>query len=225
MQDFFMTVFKKSQMESECIIIALIYCERLVKVTKGRFCIRHDNWRPVLFASMILASKVWDDLSMWNVDFSQVSVDFDLHRVNELELALLDALHYEVRVPAGEYAKYYFHLRSMIARLGFLDNKSISLMPLNIAGARKLQLATEAYEESKVSAPTRRRCVSIHGENRKYIQRMNTNGYDYFNEARMKVGLEHLIHEEHLHGDGGKYTAKAGSKFRHHSDIMSDRKL
>jgi hypothetical protein len=104
-------------MESECIIIALIYCERLVKHTKGRLCIRFDNWRPILFTCMIMASKVWviyevftllidhinniiqmlqDDLSMWNVDFSNVCPSFDLPRVNELEFAMLDALNYEV---------------------------------------------------------------------------------------------------------------------------------
>jgi hypothetical protein len=43
---------------------------------------------------------------------------FDLRRVNTLELAMLDALKYVIRVSASEYAKYYFHLRSMMARLG-----------------------------------------------------------------------------------------------------------
>jgi hypothetical protein len=47
-----------SQLESDCIIIALIYCERLVKETKGRLCIVHDNWRSVLFACLVMASKV-----------------------------------------------------------------------------------------------------------------------------------------------------------------------
>lgn len=71
-----------------------------------------------LFACLVMASKVWDDLSMWNVDFSQVYPSFDLRRVNTLELAMLDALKYVIRVSASEYAKYYFHLRSMMARLG-----------------------------------------------------------------------------------------------------------
>jgi hypothetical protein len=53
-----------------------------------------------------MASKVWDDLSMWNVDFSQVYSAFDLARINALELAMLEALKYVIRVSASEYAKY-----------------------------------------------------------------------------------------------------------------------
>ena len=64
---------------------------------------------------------------------------------------MLDALNYEVKVPAGEYAKYYFHLRSMIARLGFHRKVNSELLPLNVEGARKLQLATEEYANSKLN--------------------------------------------------------------------------
>lgn len=63
---------------------------------------------------------------------------------------MLDALHYEVKVPAGEYAKYYFHLRSMIARLGYHRRRKSELLPLNINGAKKLQLATEEYANTKL---------------------------------------------------------------------------
>lgn len=104
-KDFFTLVFSKSQLESDCIIMALIYCERLVKETKGRLCIRYDNWRSIVFACLVMASKVWDDLSMWNVDFSQVYPSFDLLRVNSLELSMLEALKYVIRVSASEYAK------------------------------------------------------------------------------------------------------------------------
>ena len=190
---FFDNAFSKSQMESECIIMCLIYIERLIKVTKGRFCIRFDNWRPTVFACMILASKVWDDLSMWNVDFSQISPAFDLQRINELELAVLEALHYEVKVPAGEYAKYYFHLRSMIARLGFYDKTNVNakLTPLSVSGARKLQLATESYELMKLNeSETRPRCVSIHTEIPAKIQlgRMQSTGEPVDFQKRVAVG-------------------------------------
>lgn len=196
-------------MENECIIMTLIYVEKLVKVTKGRFCIRFDNWRSTLFACMILASKVWDDLSMWNVDFSQINSQFDLPRINELELALLDALSYEVKVPAGEYAKYYFHLRSMMARLGVINQENVSLAPLNMEGARKLQLATEAYEESKTTSQGERpRCVSMSRAavplalHRAKSTTENTSLGSSYLERRVHVGLEHLIHDSHTSGDG-----------------------
>jgi hypothetical protein len=63
---------------------------------------------------------------------------------------MLGALNYEVKVPAGEYAKYYFHLRSMIARLGYHRRRKSELLPLNVVGARKLQLATEEYANTKM---------------------------------------------------------------------------
>ena len=162
-----------------------------------------------------MASKVWDDLSMWNVDFSHVSNAFDLKRVNELELALLDAFSYEVKVSASDYAK--FQLRSLKAREDFSNSKhnyklnknngnnngngnsgkmgryntdsnasngtnntnnnttnsnpsngSINplssyeeLKPLDIAGARKLQLATEKYENKMVSELDVYECVGV----------------------------------------------------------------
>jgi hypothetical protein len=245
---FFNNAYSKSQMESECIIMCLIYVERLIKVTKGRFCIRYDNWRPTLFACMILASKVWDDLSMWNVDFSQISPAFDLQRINELELALLDALHYEVKVPAGEYAKYYFHIRSMIARLGFYERRAGGglpagrILPLSIEGARKLQLATETYEEMKLNqTETRPRCVSIHTETpaRIQLQRLQSTGDVSDLQRTVAVGeslplrlpspphslsaaLEQLIHQQHSHGDGGSATKpRAGRRI---SDLTAGAK-
>lgn len=46
-KEFFTLIFSKSQLESDCIIMALIYCERLVKETRGRLAIRYDNWRSM----------------------------------------------------------------------------------------------------------------------------------------------------------------------------------
>ena len=45
-----------------------------------------------------MASKVWDDLSFWNVDFSLVCPEFTLKRINELEAAMLEALDFVIKV-------------------------------------------------------------------------------------------------------------------------------
>jgi len=150
-------------MESDCIIMSLIYVERLVKRTGGKLRPRAKNWRSLLFSCMILSSKVWDDLSMWNADFSQScppGVAFPLKRINQLELAVLHALSFQVKVPASEYAKYYFLLRSMLIKSGLGGENLNALDPLDVMGARRLQQVSSQFEnlslESKSSALSQR---------------------------------------------------------------------
>jgi len=139
--DFYRSIFVRSQMEIECIIISLIYVERLIKKTKGALRPQSDNWRSILFSCMVLASKVWDDLSMWNCDFSKIGpcgMTFSLQRTNELEIALLSALQYRVKVGASEYAKYYFLLRGMLCRSGLASDDLTRLNPLDVKGATNI---------------------------------------------------------------------------------------
>jgi hypothetical protein len=107
---------------------------------------------------MVLASKVWDDLSMWNVDFSNVCgrghsaalSSFTLPRINELELAILQCLKFIVRVPASEYAKYYFLIRSMLLKSGVLDEGAV------VQGAKTLETLSANDQEATSTADNRR---------------------------------------------------------------------
>lgn len=202
-QNFFASIFNRTKMESECIIIALIYLERLVKETKGSLSINCYNWKSIVFECMIMSSKVWDDLSMWNIDFSHLMPSFDLQRVNELELAMLDALKYVVRVTAGEYAKYYFHLRSMMARLGYHVNEASQLSPLDMAGALKLHLSTQEYQVREMAAKSKRQKGSS------MMERFKSCDFEASSERRVLVGLEQLVHGEHTSADGLKVTKES----------------
>jgi hypothetical protein len=127
--DYYRSIFLRSQMETECVIISLIYVERLIKMTNGKLSPRPENWRSVLFSCMVLASKVWDDLSMWNCDFSKIGpsgMTFTLSRTNQLEIELLRTLRYRVKVESSEYAKYYFLLRCMHSRSGLAANDDLA---------------------------------------------------------------------------------------------------
>lgn len=147
---FYLDVFRRAKMEPDCIIMSLIYTERLIKATKGELRPRTNNWRSILFSCMVLSSKVCDDLSMWNVDFSQTcpaGVKFSLQRINELEIAVLTVLDYGVKVPASEYAKYYFLLRSMLIKSGLGSEPVKTSDPLDVEGARKLQQLSTVYQK------------------------------------------------------------------------------
>jgi hypothetical protein len=153
---FFRDVFRRCQMECDCIIMSLIYVERLIKSTEGALRPRTSNWQSILFSCMILSSKVWDDLSMWNADFSQTcpgGVKFPLQRINELEVAVLSALNFVVKVPASEYAKYYFLLRSMLIKSGLGSDDLRSMNPLDVEGAKRLQHVSALYQSTAASMP------------------------------------------------------------------------
>mmetsp|Transcript_15230 Transcript_15230/g.30752 ORF Transcript_15230/g.30752 Transcript_15230/m.30752 type:complete len:714 (-) Transcript_15230:637-2778(-) len=151
---FYSDVFRRSQMETDCIIMSLIYIERLIKITVGGVRPRIGNWRSVLFASMVMSSKVWDDLSMWNADFSQTcpsGVRFPLKRINELELAMLNCLKFDVKVRASEYAKYYFLLRSMCIRSGLAGHDLIHSRALDIEGAKKIEDLSSKFQHDGIA--------------------------------------------------------------------------
>lgn len=191
-------VFSRAQMESECIIMSLIYVERLLKATSGSLQLLGDNWRSILFCSMVMASKVWDDLSMCNADFSKIWPELSLKEINELELAYLSAVEYNVRVSAVSYAKYYFHLRSMCATMGMLAAFDESA-PLNLDGARKMQVLSEEYQErSKLMPAPRRRSVTITTTSVESRAAASSKS----NKPSPAASLEQLVHMQ-VRGAGG----------------------
>lgn len=199
-------VFSRAQMESECIIMSLIYVERLLKATSGSLQLRTSNWRSILFCSMVMASKVWDDLSMCNADFSKIWPELTLKEINELELVYLSAVEYNVRVSAVSYAKYYFHLRSMCATMGMLAAFDESA-PLNLDGARKMQVLSEEYQErSKLMPAPRRRSVTITATTVESSRSAAAGGNKQNNKPSPAASLEQLVHMQ-VRGAGGSSLA------------------
>lgn len=54
---------------------------------------------------------------------------FTIQRINQLEVALLSSLRFDVRVSASEYAKYYFLIRTMLFRSGQISVEGSQNMP------------------------------------------------------------------------------------------------
>jgi hypothetical protein len=126
---------------------------------------------------------------MWNADFSQScpsGVSFPLQRVNQLELAVLNALTFQVKVKAGEYAKYYFLLRSMLIKSGLGGDEMSTLNPLDVMGARRLQQVSAQFESRTFTKPNAfgHRSMSLNPDQSRANASLN---------AATKVGLEHLV--------------------------------
>jgi len=148
-------IFTRGKLEPECLITWLIYVERLMRHSSGRIRPHPSNWKSVLLCALLLSSKVLDDLSMWNVDFSKIMTGtpfFTLDRINSLEVHMLDSIGYHVKVSASEYGKYYFLLRSMWLRS---EENSLDVTEesnLMIQGAKMFERSSANYERSLLAA-------------------------------------------------------------------------
>jgi hypothetical protein len=107
-------ILQDTQLEFECLIIALIYLDRLLSSPSSSSCpsappapaplpIHHKNWRNLLATCALLASKAHDDFGMSNADFRWVFPQQDLAIVNLLELQVLHLLRFQITIPLSVY--------------------------------------------------------------------------------------------------------------------------
>ena len=138
--NFTKNVLIRSKMEKEIPIVCLVYLERLESRTGLR--LTNFTWKRLLFTSLVIASKIWDDDSYENKNFADSFTLFRIEEINAMESAFLNMLDFDLNVKGGEYAKAYFRLRT------FFDSKSRSfpLKALDVETVRRLQGKTANAE-------------------------------------------------------------------------------
>ena len=110
-------LFKQVQLSSECSIICLIYVERIMEAAKVPMLAK--TWKPIFMCGLLLASKVWQDWSSWNIEFANVYPQFSLESINRLEIQFLTMVKWDLYISSSLYAKYYFALRSLLEKQDF----------------------------------------------------------------------------------------------------------
>jgi len=93
------------------------------------------NWRRVALSALILASKVWEEQAVWNIDFLSIFDCVTAHDLAQLEKVILNLLQFNVSLKAALYAKYYFELRSLAEEASMY----FPLDPLSKEDAEKLE--------------------------------------------------------------------------------------
>ncbi len=77
--------------------MTLIYVDRLISM--ANISLLPCNWRPVTLCSLLLASKVWPDITPTNEDFCIVYPQFDKEGFNDLESIFIQDIQWNVYVP------------------------------------------------------------------------------------------------------------------------------
>eukprot|EP00598_Pedospumella_elongata_P005577 CAMPEP_0184973036 /NCGR_PEP_ID=MMETSP1098-20130426/4939_1 /TAXON_ID=89044 /ORGANISM="Spumella elongata, Strain CCAP 955/1" /LENGTH=306 /DNA_ID=CAMNT_0027495455 /DNA_START=107 /DNA_END=1027 /DNA_ORIENTATION=- len=131
---FLSDLFVKALLSAECSIVCLVYVERLMETANVPLV--SQNWRPILLCGLLLASKVWQDLSSWNSEFSQIYPQFTLQAINKLEVTYCKEIKWNLYISSSAYAKYYFALRSLTEKSDFRRNYTV--MMVNAPGADQI---------------------------------------------------------------------------------------
>ena len=97
-------VMDKMQLTTECIVISLIYLEQLM--INGKIEIRDFNWKPLVFTAILLASKFWEDIIWYNIDFVETLGIYPLKAINRMESEFVSLCNYNIYVSAEKYIDY-----------------------------------------------------------------------------------------------------------------------
>ncbi|XP_045470646.1 cyclin-Y-like protein 1-B [Harmonia axyridis] len=138
---FVRVLFNAAQLTAECAIITLVYLERLL--TYAELDIQPSNWKRIVLGAILLASKVWDDQAVWNVDYCQILKEITVEDMNELERQFLELLQFNINVSSCVYAKYYFDLRT----LAEANDLTFPSEPLSKDRAQKLEAMSRVMED------------------------------------------------------------------------------
>jgi hypothetical protein len=158
---FVANVMTKAQLGAECLVIALLYTNRAILLSK--LPLGPQTWRGVILASLILAQKVWHDHCLATRFFTRIVPEFAMQDLKRFEANLLNLLKFNVKVTQQLYAQYYFELRSVYQELMVRSRKSrdsatarreFPLLPLSITNARRLEVVSASIKYQTALAPS-----------------------------------------------------------------------
>jgi len=127
--EFLADIWNGQRLSAESAVMTIAYVDRFIALTEIQ--LQPANWRRILLAASILASKVWEDLAVWNADFLTIFPDLNVTDLNRLEREMLTALEFVVSLKASLYCKYYFDLRALIDDPARLPQKALSQEEIN----------------------------------------------------------------------------------------------
>ena len=105
MINFIEALYNCVQFSSECCIISLIYINRIIALTG--LSLQTTNWRPIVFVSLMISQKIWDDKYLSNGDFSYIYPFFEKNQLNTLEMKFLEMIQYNVYVKLSVGGRSY----------------------------------------------------------------------------------------------------------------------
>jgi len=138
---FLTKLFTYCEISPECGVMAIAYVDRLYLQTGITF--DQTNWRPIVFTALLLASKAWEEASVWNADYAKAFKGIILEAMNNLEREFLMRINYKLGLSSSVYTRYYFEVRS----LSVISDENFPVKPLDKRTAIQLEARCFGAEE------------------------------------------------------------------------------
>jgi Cyclin, N-terminal domain len=125
-------VYRLGELQPECLVLSRAFFDRMRENIRDEFLFCTHTWRRTTLACLILASKIWEDMAVWNAgletflwhcwrsfltlplaDFLGLIPRSDGKDLAKLEQVVLRALDFNIEFTAGQYATIYFDLRAI----------------------------------------------------------------------------------------------------------------
>jgi len=135
------------------LVMGMAYLGRAMSASTLR--LYPHNWKRFLLSCLILASKVWEDQAVWNVDFVDQFPNTSPSDLGKLEKLLLSLLNFDVSLTASQYAQTYFDVRAQARVTGehFADINGRPLKALDKNGQDRLEQRTQMHTNKYYKAP------------------------------------------------------------------------
>ena len=160
MINFIEALYNCVQFSSECCIISLIYINRIIALTG--LSLQTTNWRPLIFVSLMISQKIWDDKYLSNGDFSYIYPFFEKNQLNILEMKFLEMIQYNVYVKLSVYMTFYLELKALVFENPV--NKALTRFEV-----RKMEFLIKPKVEKKLRRTKSEGKFLIEGEHSNYV--------------------------------------------------------
>jgi len=110
-EQFICSIVYARSLPVEVIVAAAIYINTLE--AHSAVFVYSSNWRCILIASLLIATKFVGDFCVWNVDwiFSALP-NMNIRHLNQLEYSFLVVMDYKLVIPPSAYTRSYKDLRA-----------------------------------------------------------------------------------------------------------------
>ena len=131
---YFMNVFQKAflglKLDTECAVLSLIYLDRIIAQTmptsSKSFEILLENLDTFLICCLLLASKMHEDQSAWNAEFSRAFPKYAATTFSALEGLCLEILDWNLVIEPSAYIFRSNYLKH-VAMVKYMDNNLLRL--------------------------------------------------------------------------------------------------